>query len=127
MAVVRWIFQDPVTLESHTFAVNPAESDTPGFRRNIQYENTSAPDGKTLVFEGRAEVQKLNFSGSIFTEAELDVFMEWAQRGHQIRVTDDLGREFYIVIVSFNPRRQRAIHSPFKHTYEIEATIVDWP
>lgn len=126
MAVVRWVFDDPVTLASYTFEINPNDGGSPAYRKKFQYENTSAPDGKVIVFEGRDEPKKIEFSGILLTEAELNAFIEWWDKRYQISVTDDLGREFSIVIETFEPRRERARSHPWKHSYSVTATIVDW-
>lgn len=126
MAVVRWVFEDPVTLETYNFAVNPSQGGTPGLKKTINYANTSAPNGKVVVFEGRDEVQRLEFSGTILEEAEYNAFMTWADKRYQIVMTDDLGRSFSLIIESFEAQRQRAIHYPWKHSYSVSALIVDW-
>lgn len=127
MAVVRWVFEDPVTLDSYTFAVNPSEGGSPAFNKNITYQVTAAPDGKVISFEGRDHPRTLEFSGVLFTEAEFDAFHEWWDKRYQVNVTDDLGRTFTIQINTFEPQRRRAIQHPWKHDYRISATIVDWP
>lgn len=126
MAVVRWLFEDPVTLDSYEMEVNPSSGGSPNYTKKITYENTSAPDGKVIVFEGRDEVRKLEFSGTILTEAQFNAFVTWWEKRYQVSVTDDLGRVFSIILESFDPTRERAIHYPWKHSYRVNATIVDW-
>lgn len=127
MSVVRWIFFDPGTSETYVFAVNPSEGGTQGYKKTFTYQNTSAPDGKTLIFQGRPAVGTLEFKGTIFQQVELDTFVAWWQKQNQITLTDDLGRIFYIVIEEFIPTRVRAVHYPWKHSYTCKATIVNWP
>lgn len=126
MAVVRWVFDDPNTLESWTFAVNPSQGGSPSYDKNLGYQNTSAPDGKVISFEGRDNPQPFEFSGTLFTEDEYNTFVTWWNKRYQIQVTDDLGRTFTIEIKSFRPTRRRAIQHPWKHDYEVSATIVNW-
>jgi hypothetical protein len=127
MAVVRWTFDDPVNLDSYTFDVNPNEGGSPALQKAFQYSNTSAPDGKTVVFEGRDQVQKIEFSGVILEESHYTAFETWWNHRNQILLTDDLGRQFYIVIESFSPTRKRSALHPWKHEYKISATVVDYP
>lgn len=127
MAVVRWTFYDPGTDETWQVPLNPSDGGSPGYKRNFTYQNTSAPDGKTLVFEGRADPQTLEFSGTLLTEAHLATFVEWWEKRNQILITDDLFRQFWVVIEEFSPKRKRAIHYPWRHEYTVKATIVDWP
>ncbi len=124
---MRWAFEDPNTLQTYVFPVNPSEGGTPSYDKQIQYQNTSAPDGKVISFEGRDQVQPFEFSGVLFTEAELNAFVTWWGKRYQIKVTDDLGREFWIEIRSFKPTRVRAVQHPYKHNYQVSAVIVDWP
>lgn len=125
--VVRWIFYDPGTSETYVFAINPSSGGSPGYKKNFTFANTAAPDGKTLVFEGRDEVQNLEFDGVIFEQVELDAFVLWWQKRNQITITDDLGRIFSIIIQEFTPKRERAVHHPWKHSYSCKAIIVNWP
>lgn len=128
MAIVnRWTFYDPINLTTYTFEVNPDEGGSPTMAKTVTYQNTAAPDGKTLVFEGRDQPPMIRFSGKILTEDQYDAMMEWFSKRHQIEMTDDLERSYWVYITSFNPTRIRARSHPWKHSYEVEATIVDWP
>lgn len=124
--VVRWQFDDPVSLETYTFAINPSEGGSPGYNKRFDFIATAAPDGRTLVFEGRDEPQELTFSGTLLTEAEFNAFVEWYQKRYQVLITDDLGRQFHIIVKSFVPVRERARSHPWKHSYTVAATVVDW-
>jgi hypothetical protein len=125
--VVRWEFEDPVTLDVYTFAVNPSDGGSPGYAKNITSQATSAPEGKVIRFEGQDSPQQMEFSGTLFTEAEYNAFVEWWDKRYQVLIRDDLGREFYIEIDQFEPSRKRARAYPWKHEYKVVATIVDWP
>ncbi len=125
--VVRWIFYDAGTDETYVFPVNPSSGGSPAYKKTFTFQNTSAPDGKTLVFQGRPETQTLDFDGTLFEQVELDAFVTWWQKQNQINLTDDLGRQYSIVIQEFSPKRVRAALHPWKHTYSCKALIVDWP
>ena len=127
MSVVRWTFFDPFTSDTYTFEINPNEGGSPAFKRAFSYQATAAAEGRTLVFEGRAAPKSMDFSGTLLTEAQLEAFETWADKGNQIKVTDDLGRESWIVIEEFIPKRVRAVQYPWKHSYTVKATVVDWP
>lgn len=126
MAVVRWVFTDPTTSDEYEFDINPAEGGSPQFRKNIAYQNTSAPDGKVLMFEGRDATQELEITGTILEEDHYNALYEWWNKRHQVQVTDDLGREFMIYITAFEPKRERAIHYPWKHSFTMRYTELDW-
>lgn len=125
MAVVRWVFTDPVTLDEYEFELNPSEVTEPQYEKSLTYEKTAGAEGKTLAYEGRREVQRLAWKGAILDEAEHLVFKEWFEKGYQIDVTDDLGQEFRIYITKYLPERKRAVMHPYKRAYSMEALIVD--
>lgn len=125
--VVKWTFYDPVIPETYVFAVNPSEGGTPTYQKTIQFQNTSGPDGKVLIFEGRDEPKTLQFTGTILEESQYVALLGWFEKRRQILVTDDLGRQTWVYIRSFEATRQRAIHYPWKHTYTVSAVVLDWP
>lgn len=128
MAVrVPWTFDDPVTLEQYSFEVNPNEHTAPNRQKKIVTADTSAPDGRTILFEGRREVQKTTFSGVIITQEQFDEFDAWFEKPYQILLTDDRGQEYWIYLESWEPTRQRAYHYPWKHQYTMTAYVLDWP
>lgn len=124
--VVRWEFQDQSTLETWSFEVNPSEDGTPGYEKTFQYTNTSAPDGKVIVFEGRDAVRRGSFKGTILTQAQYNTLLSWWQKRNQIQVTDDLGRSYSIIVETFMPTRRRSMHYPWRHDYEMAYVVVDW-
>ena len=121
--VVKWTFEDVELLETYTFEVNPVEGGSPNYDKSVVYENTSAEDGNVIMMEGRDQVQKINWEGVILTQDQFETFVEWYDKRKQINVTDDLGRQFSIVITSFRPTRLRATHFPWRHRYTLESTI----
>lgn len=124
-AVVKWSFYDGTT--TYTFEINPSDGGSPSRKKSITYKSTAAPDGKTLIFEGRDQPITVSFSGTLLTQAQYDAFETWFDKRQQVRITDDLGRQYWIYIESFDPKRVRARSHPWKHTYSIEATVLDWP
>ena len=124
--VVRWIFDDPVTLASYTVPVNPNRGGTPTFNKNLQFTNTAGPNGNVLVFEGRDEVKQMQVSGTILDQAHLDTLQAWAEKRYQLQVTDDLGRVFNIYITGFDAHSVRARSHPYQHEYTLTYIIVDW-
>lgn len=124
-AVVRWTFYDPLVPETYTFEINPKEGGTPVYKRNFAYRTTAAQDGRTIVFEGRDQPQQITWSGIILTEAHLNAYITWYGKKNQIQLTDDLGRTFWIVIESFEPKRTYS-RNFWRHEYSVTATIIDW-
>lgn len=125
--VVRWIFTDAVVPETYTFEINPNEGGSPTYKKNVIFKNTAAPNGKTLIFEGRDDPATFSFSGTLLSQAQYTAFQTWFLKRRQITITDDLSRSFSIYITSFDPKRVRAANNPWKHTYTCEAISLDWP
>jgi hypothetical protein len=127
MAGPRWTFYDPEMSATYSFEINPNSGGSPDFKRNFTYQNTAGAFGKTLIFEGRGEPQKMELSGTLLTQAQYDAFVTWYLKRNQILMTDDLGRQFWVVIEEFKPTRVRSVQHPWKHTYTISVTVVNWP
>lgn len=127
--VVRWQFTDPTgaTPNTYVFEINPVEGGSPALKKNVIFKNTAAPDGKTLIFEGRDDPAVFSFSGTLLTQTHFETLETWFLKRHQIVITDDLGRTFSVYITSFDPKRVRSPHVPWKHTYVCEAISLDWP
>lgn len=125
--VLRWTLYDPNTSATVTFGMNPDAGGTPAYRKNITYQPTAAPYGKTLAFQGRDEAQTLDISGTLLTEDAYEFFVAWYEVQNQMLLTDDLGRQFWVLLIEFTATRVRAVHYPWKHTYNAKALIVDQP
>lgn len=124
--VVRWTFEDPVEGETYVFHINPREGGSPSYDKTITEQNTTAPDGKTLLFEGQDQVQTLEWSGAILEQAHYDAYITWWRKRRQIKLTDDLGREYWIYITSFKPSRKRSRERAWRHDFTFSAIILDW-
>jgi len=125
--LVRWVFYDIVDDVSYTFDINPSEGGTPSHKKHVTYTATTAPAGKTLIFEGARDARILEWSGTILEQVHHDALLAWWNKSHQIRLTDDLGRVWYLIIIDFEPKRIRNAQFPWKHSYTMRATVVDWP
>lgn len=123
MAVVRWVFEDPETLDEYTFEVNPSEGGSPNFEKKVTEIPTVV--GDPLIFEGARPLQKMQFQGVILTEEHYNAMVEWFNKAYPLIVTDDLGRSFRIYITTFSPTRQRAVHYPWKHSYTVNYILLE--
>lgn len=126
MSVVKWTIYDPANGTS-TFLFNPNAGGTPSYRKNFVYQNTSAADGGTIIFQGRSDPMPLDFSGTLFEQNQYDFLKSVYDAHNQVLLTDDLGRQFWILIQEFTPVRVRAAHAPWKHTYTIKSIVLDNP
>lgn len=125
--VVRWSIWDPTTSTTTAFEINPVAGGTPTKQKQINYQSTAAPDGKLLVFEGRDQPQEIKFNGTILYESQYTQFNTWFNLRHQVLLTDDLGRQFWIYFTSFEATRKRRRSHPWAHDYAVTATILDVP
>ncbi len=125
--MARWQFYDPNTLATTQFDVNPNAGGSLSLEKNISTHTTVAPGGSLIIFEGNEPVQEITFSGIIRTEQQYTDLVTTFQKYHQVELTDDLGRTFMIFIEKFEPKRAYKRAAPWRHTYTVTATIVDWP
>lgn len=125
--VQRWTLYDPNTSTTVTFGQNPSQGGTPSLKKTITYQATAAPEGQTLAFQGRQEVQTIDIEGTLLTEEQYDFFVAWWNVANQMLLTDDLGRQFWVVCLEFTPSRVRAVHHPWKHSYSLKCMIIDVP
>lgn len=125
--VVKWTFFDPTVPETYVFEVNPSEGGTPSREKNIDQQATAAPNGRTLLFEGRDTVSQIDISGTILSQSQYTTFETWFNKRHQIRLTDDLGRQFWVYITSFSATRNRRVSHPWHHSYNMSMLILDNP
>lgn len=121
----RWTFYDSYLTDTATFEVNPNEGGSPNRKKNLSYQPTTAPDGAVLLFEGRDPARTGQFSGTLLTEAQYDMFETWFSKRYPITMTDDLDRDFLIYITEYNTTRKRAVHYPFKHEYTVSYVLVE--
>lgn len=124
MSVVRWIFTDPVLSTTYTFEINPNDGGSPTYKKNLTTVNTTAPAGAVLIFEGADQPMAGTFSGTILTQSQYHAMTTWFSKRYPITVTDDLGRTQTIYITGFNPKRQRSALYPYKHTYQVDYTVL---
>lgn len=122
--MARWNFQDNVISQSYNFDVNPNRGGTPSFQKNLSYSST--PAGSSIVFEGRDKPRTFTVSGTLREEAQLIALQTWFDKEYQVKITDDLGREFWIYITNLQFERAQTRRWPFRHTFTINYVEVDW-
>ncbi len=88
----RWKFYDAVGNIEITLPINPKEGGSPSYKKNIQTQATTAPNGNTIIFEGQDEVKTYEWSGVILEQSHYQLLVTWFEKRRQIRITDDLNR-----------------------------------
>ncbi len=123
----RWVFHDPVLSVNYTVDINPNTGGTPPFDKNMTYMSASGTGGSVIVFEGRDKVAETEISGVISTEAHLLAFQSWYEKDHQIRITDDLNRQYWIHITGLDLKRAQTRRALWRHTFRMRYLELDWP
>lgn len=124
MAVQRWVFHDAVAVESYTVAMNPDAFTGPDRDKKIGYSASAGPGGSVLIYEGRDGVPEFTASGTILVKEHYLALEDWTDRRVPITITDDLGRVFTCYLKSFHPKRVRSARYPWKHTFDLTATVM---
>ena len=123
----RWVFTDNVAPETYTVDVNPNEGGTPPIERSFTYSSTPGPGGPSIAFEGRDRPRKFSISGCILMESHLVAFQNWFTKEYQVKITDDLNREFWIYITDLEFERNQTRRYPWRHTFRMGYIELDWP
>ncbi len=121
----RWKFYDAIGNIEITLPINPKEGGSPSYKKNIQTQATTAPNGNTIIFEGQDEVKTYEWSGVILEQSHYQLLVTWFEKRRQIRITDDLNRVIWVYITEFTPKRQMSYQYPWKHEYSLRALKLD--
>lgn len=134
--VNKWELYDFVTDSTLEFEINPSDAKMPGIARNITEQGTTSPSGNRILFEGRRSPQTISISGVVLTQDQYEVLETWSNKRYQLKLTDDLLREYWVYIKEFSPtRRSTKIGSvsgglssklSWLADYSIEMEVLDW-
>lgn len=125
MAVTRWVFTDSTVPESWTFTYNPISGGSLERRKNISTSSTTGPSGSTIIFEGASNPLESEIQGFCLTQAHFEELERWYNKSVPIQLDDDLGRSYSIYITEFSPSRERAVHSPWKHSFRMKWIVLE--
>lgn len=127
MTTHRWKFTDLTDSSSAVFITNPDSGGSPTLAKTFTPFPTVVAGGNVILFEGANKPTVIDFSGFLDDQSQLSMFETWANKLHQVQLTDDLGRNYMVVITSFTPQRIWRGRRFWRHTYSVKATIIDWP
>jgi hypothetical protein len=121
--MAKWTLTDnstgsPVVL---TFDINPNTFDTPGRNSNIITEQTTAPNGQTLVFQGRDKAKEASFAGAVLTQSFYNDLDTWKNKHYPLVLTDDQGSTWDVI---FRTWRWKRIHRTNNWRYDYQATVL---
>lgn len=118
--VLEWQSEET---DSYTFLINPNDGGAATIQKSISMTQTVGPNRVNILQEGQNQAPTLDFSGFILEQTQLEALETWYDRRTLIKVTDDLGREYYGVFNKFTPKRIRRASNFWYHQYEAEFTL----
>ena len=127
---IPWRFLDPETLDEYSLPVNP-HSDNGSFsvKANVVYSVTGGVSAtsisNTLVYSNGYEAEAFSFSGNLYEKDDLDSFFSWFSKSYPFQIRDDLGKEYLVMIETFEINRVRARHYRWKHSYTFTGFVLE--
>lgn len=112
--------------DRYVFEINPNDNGALTIIKSILMTQTTGPNRVNILQEGTNQAPLLDFSGIILTQQQLEAMELWFDRRVFLKVTDDLGREYYGVFSTFTPKRVRHASNFWYHTYDAEFTIAGY-
>lgn len=134
MSRTPWQLYDPVTTEEYNWPVNPNEdTGSHNVTRQTGYEvyagmrQTASGDDRidSIVFVTGDGPSQFSYSGYVYTQEQLEALEDWANRDYDVILTDDLGRQFSIIIDNFELKRTRFRNKPYKHSYTLSGFVLE--
>lgn len=118
----RWIFHDPVAVETYTVPINPNAMTSPFPKTAKQTLPASPVDGRVRALSTPQPVE-WQFSGVIRTQAHYDALLAWVRKQNPVEITDHLGRTFTVLLTTFDPQDQRTPLTT-KWTYTVKGYVL---
>lgn len=124
MPVIRWTLTDPTDDSVYTFHLNPESGGSPQYKKQIESQTTTAPDGNVLLYEGAKPPKTGSVTGTILSLAHYQAMVTWWEKSNPVVMTDDLGRTQTIYIVDFLPERKRSTSHRYLHPFTINYVVL---
>lgn len=119
-----WVFDDVHASLTYELEINPQNATMPGIMKTLTATPTAR--GRPILSQGRNKPQQMQLSGTILTQEQLETVRSWCEKEKQIRITDDLARQFWVYLSNFDPRRVRSVEYPWRHEFTLTCTVVSW-
>lgn len=127
---VKWVFEDVYGTgpapHAYTWTVNPNDGGSPTIEKNMNILMNVGPNRKSLVQEGQSSVPMIEFAGVIITQEQYEAMEMWFDRRILIKLTDDLGRQFFGIFSKWAPKRVRKAGNFWYHTYDASFHIMEY-
>lgn len=133
MSRTPWSLYDSILDETYYWPINPSSDDgSHNITRSTKYEvfagvrqDTSGSDRiDSLVFFGGDDPSSFSYSGYVYTLTQLEALEEWAAKDYAVILTDDLERQFNIIIQGLKFDRVRSNKYPARHNYTITGFVL---
>lgn len=127
---IRWIFYDPVLVETWTVPINPDGMTSPEKpAKNVRfakYVHGELLEPRTMTFLVKPGARDWEFSGAIRTQAHYLELVRWTKKTNAVRVTDHLGRTWLCYLTDFVPvDRKPTLNTPWRLRYTVKAKILE--
>lgn len=124
--VLRWRFTDPSTGEQWTVPINPNQMSSPHRGKQMVYAHgTHIGEHRIRAVQTPGEIVHWEFGGVIRTKRHHDDLHYWAEKEHEVEISDHLGRTFEVIIEEFRPEdRTPRAEVPWRMTYTMRAMIL---
>lgn len=124
--MAQWTLTDnstgsPVVL---TFDWNPNEFEPPGRNTTISNDLTTAPNGQSIIFQGRDQLRRATFSGKVGTETFFNDLDTWKDKHYPLTLTDDQGQSWTILFQSWRWTRVRTANNQWRYNYTAEVIVL---
>jgi len=121
-----WILEevDPVELDdTFVFNIGPNNASMPFHSKASAYsylDHGAAVQDSQLLVGG-----DFSISGTLIDEQQHERFDEWASKPRPVIFKDHLGRQFLVIIESYEPSRVRSAGAPWKHTWSLQMFAIE--
>lgn len=109
--------------ETYVWDINPNDGGAVTIIKNILMTQNTGPNRVNILQEGVNQAPLLDFSGVILDQGQLEMMERWFNKRVFLKLTDDLGREYYGVFSTWTPKRQRRASNFWYHSYDAEFTV----
>lgn len=125
MSVTRWTLYDPKTDTTLTLEMNPKQVvGLDGVSKAFGYIQPNAEDGIPIFYGKGRRPNEITATGSVISLAGLDQMIEWADKTTQLKLTTDLGRQYWVYFDTFTPTRTNVVNRQYKASFDLHGYTV---
>lgn len=122
--VHRWILQDPAgVLDQFEFTSNPKTMADPYGARFLTADQTTAPNGQSLIWEALPHAIEWEFAGYLDSEADLTALQDYSNLRRRFFLIDHQDRVWITIFTGFDPQPKRVAATPYAHDYTVKALL----